>query len=170
MLGVPLWLRRRTLNNSSIAPAQPFPGRSRGVNRGEPAPAAAKTTTEPLPPGGKAVAVQLRGTFTPAELDALTQSLTPAQKAAFQTQFAAAKKERGTAIALSVIPVVGNFGIGRFYLGQTGLGILHIVLMLAFIIPGIIFWIIDWFVIGRACDHYNREKAREIAVLIKSLG
>ncbi len=170
MLGVPLWLRRRALNNSSISPAQPFPGRSRGVNRGEPAPAAAKTTTEPLPPSGKAVAVQLRGTFTPAELDALTQSLTPAQKAAFQTQFAAAKKERGTAITLSVIPIVGNFGIGRFYLGQTGLGILHIVLMMAFLIPGIIYWMVDWFIIGRACDNYNREKAREIAVLVKSLG
>jgi len=109
-------------------------------------------------------------TFTPAELDTLTQSLTPAQKAAFQTQFAAAKKERGTAIALSVIPVVGHLGIGRFYLGQTGLGILHIVLMIAFLIPGIIFWIVDWFLIGNACDNYNREKAREIAVQIKALG
>ena len=109
-------------------------------------------------------------TFTTTELDSLTHSLTPTQKAAFQTQFAAAKKERGTAIALSVIPVVGHLGIGRFYLGQTGLGILHIALMVAFLIPGIIFWIVDWFLIGKACDNYNREKAREIAVQVKALG
>lgn len=109
-------------------------------------------------------------TFTTAEIDILTQSLTPAQKATFQTQFAAAKKDRGTAIILSVIPVVGHLGIGRFFLGQTGLGLLHILLMIAFVIPGIIYWIADWFLIGKACDNFNREKAREIAVQVRALG
>jgi serine/threonine protein kinase/TM2 domain-containing membrane protein YozV len=125
-----------------------------------PAPAAAWAATEHAP----------MGSFTPAELDALTQSLTPAQKLSFQTQFAAARRDRTTAIVLSVIPVVGHFGIGRFYLGQTGLGILHIVLTVALIIPGMIFWIVDWFLIGPACDNYNRDKARQIALLVKSLG
>ena len=109
-------------------------------------------------------------TFTATELDPLTQSLNSAQKAAFQTQFAAAKKDRGTALMLSVIPVVGHVGVGRFYLGQTGMGILHIALTALFVIPGMIFWVADWFLIGKACDDYNREKAREIAVQIKALG
>jgi len=108
--------------------------------------------------------------LTDTEIDALTGTLTAAQKAAFQTQYAAAKKSRGTALALSIIPVVGHLGGGRFYLGQTGLGILHIVLMCLAVIPGIIFWIIDWFLIGKACDNWNREKAREIAVQVKALG
>lgn len=108
--------------------------------------------------------------FNDRELEALTQGLSAAQRAAFQTQFAGAKKNRGTALALSIIPVVGHIGCGRFYLGQTGLGILHIALMVLFLIPGIIFWIVDWFLIGKACDEYNRAKAREIAVQVKALG
>ena len=108
--------------------------------------------------------------FNDRELEVLTQGLTAAQRAAFQTQFTGAKKKRGTALALSIIPVVGHFGCGRFYLGQTGFGVLHIALLLPGVVPGIIFWIVDWFLIGKACDEYNRAKAREIAVQVKALG
>ena len=42
--------------------------------------------------------------------------------------------------------------------------------MFLFILPGVLFWIIDWFLIGKACDNWNREKAREIALQVKALG
>ena len=109
-------------------------------------------------------------TFTDSELNTIILGLTEKQKSVFHSQFNVEKKNRGTAIALSVIPVVGHLGIGRFYLGQTGLGILHIALMVCFIVPGIIYWIIDWFLIGKACDNWNREKARQIATQVKALG
>lgn len=108
--------------------------------------------------------------FTDLELDTITRTLTDSQKTVFNTQFNAVKKNRGTAIALSVIPVVGHLGFGRFYVGQTGLGVLHIVLMACFIVPGVIYWIVDWFLIGKACDNWNREKAREIAAQVKAIG
>src|SRR5574341_1051569 len=108
--------------------------------------------------------------FTDLDLDQITKTLTPEQKATFQSQYIAEKKNRGTALALAIIPFVGHFGFARFYLGQTGLGILHIVLMIAFLIPGVIYWIVDMFLIGDAVEAYNREKARQIAVQVKSLG
>ncbi len=109
-------------------------------------------------------------TFTNLELDTIIRNLTSEQKSVFNGQYNAAKKSRGTAIALSVIPIIGHLGGGRFYLGQTGLGFLHVGLMFLFLLPGIIYWIVDWFLIGEACDNFNREKAREIAAQIKALG
>jgi TM2 domain-containing membrane protein YozV len=109
-------------------------------------------------------------TFTDAEVSAMIAPLTPEQRSIFHQQFNSVKKSRGTAVALSVIPFVGHLGFGRFYLGQAGLGILHVALMLLFLIPGIIFWIVDWFLIGKACDNWNREKAREIAAQVRAIG
>jgi len=107
--------------------------------------------------------------FTDLELDTIIRTLTAEQKGVFNTQFNAVKKNRGTAIALSVIPIVGHAGAGRFYLGQTGLGILHLGLCFT-LIGGFIYWIVDWFLIGTACDNCNREKAREIAAQVKAIG
>lgn len=73
--------------------------------------------------------------FTPAESDQITPNLTPSQKAVFQTQFSAAKKERGTANALSLVPV-GHLGTGRFASVRPVL--VHVALMIAFLFPGII--------------------------------
>lgn len=109
-------------------------------------------------------------TFTDTELRALTASLSPAQKANFDAQFNAVKKNRGTALLLAIIPLTGGLGFGRFYLGQTGLGILHIALWVLFFVPGIAYWIIDIFLIGKACDNWNREKAREIAAQVRTIG
>ena len=108
--------------------------------------------------------------LTNLEIDSLTASLTPTQKAAFNTQYEASKKSKGTALALSIIPIIGHLGFGRFYLRQTGLGFLHIGLMVCFVVPGIIYWIVDWFLIGGACDDCNRNKVRELAVQIKAIG
>jgi TM2 domain-containing membrane protein YozV len=108
-------------------------------------------------------------TFTDTEIDAITRNFTAQQKVTFNTQFNAVKKNRGTAIVLSVVPIVGHIGGGRFYLGQTGLGILHLGLCFT-LIGGMIYWIVDWFLIGTACDNWNREKAREIAAQVKAIG
>lgn len=109
------------------------------------------------------------GNFTSTELDQITQSLSKEQLANFNIQYNAEIKNKGTAFKLTCIPFVGHFGFGRFYLGQTGLGILHIALMLCFVFPGVIYWIVDMFLIGDAVDAFNRQKARELAVQLKAL-
>jgi TM2 domain-containing membrane protein YozV len=107
--------------------------------------------------------------FSNLEIDTITRTFTDSQNILFNTQFNAVRKNRGTAIALAAIPIVGPLGFGRFYLGQTGLGILHIGLCFT-VLGGVIFWIVDCFLIGNACDNWNREKAREIAAQVKAIG
>ena len=52
--------------------------------------------------------------FTDLELDQITRSLSVEQKATFQGQYTAEKKNRGTALALAILPFVGHFGFARF--------------------------------------------------------
>lgn len=72
---------------------------------------------------------------TDLELDHITKSLTADQKATFQSHYSAEKKNRGTALALAIIPFVGHVGCARLYLGQTGLGIVHRAFMIAVLAP-----------------------------------
>jgi TM2 domain-containing membrane protein YozV len=101
--------------------------------------------------------------MTEAELMTLMQNMTEQQKMLFISQYNSAKKDRNIALILSVI--FGSLGIDRFYVGDVLLGILKL------LTGGCcgIWWIIDWFLIMGRVDEYNRQKAREIAYLIKGM-
>lgn len=96
------------------------------------------------------------------ELAMFQKDMNDQQKMQFTTQYNAAKKERNTALILSLF--LGVFGVDRFYVGDTGLGILK---LLTGGVCGIMA-IIDWFLIMGRTDDYNRTKAQEIATVIKA--
>ncbi|MGN0234384.1 MAG: TM2 domain-containing protein [Bacteroidaceae bacterium] len=63
-------------------------------------------------------------------------------------------KDPTTALVISLL--VGGFGADRFYLGQTGYGILKLITC-----GGLGVWtIVDWFLILGATKDYNLEKLR----------
>lgn len=97
-----------------------------------------------------------------AELARFQQGMTDNQKMMFISQYNSEKKDRTIALVLSV--VLGYLGVDRFYVGDTGLGILK---LLTFGLCGIM-TVIDWFLIMGRADKYNRTKAKEIAAVIKS--
>jgi TM2 domain-containing membrane protein YozV len=98
---------------------------------------------------------------TPAELAALMQGMSDQQKMMFMAQYNSEKKDRTTALILSIL--LGYVGVDRFYVGDVLIGILKLITL------GVcgIWQIIDWFLIMGRVDEYNRQKAQEIAATIK---
>jgi len=97
-----------------------------------------------------------------AEVAMFQKGMTDNQKMMFMSQFNSEKKDRTISIVLSLL--LGYLGVDRFYVGDTGLGILK---LLTGGLCGIMYFI-DWFLIMGRADEYNRAKAQEIAVVIKS--
>ena|SRR2546426_1067062 len=96
-----------------------------------------------------------------AELMRYQEGMTDQQKMMFMSQYNSERKDRTMAIILSV--VLGHFGVDRFYIGDTGMGILK---LLTFGLCGIL-TILDWFTIMGKADDYNRAKASEIATAVR---
>ena len=96
---------------------------------------------------------------------ALTKDLDADEKIQFQIAFANEKKSVGAAVLLAVF--LGGVGAHKFYLGQSGLGVLYLVFCWTFI-PSII-------ALGEAClmgkivQRYNFERAKEISEGIKMM-
>jgi TM2 domain-containing membrane protein YozV len=101
--------------------------------------------------------------FTLMEQAMMTKDLSEQQKMLFESQFSSAKKDRGIMLGISI--VFGCWGVDRFMLGDTGIGILK---LLTFGLCGILA-IIDWFKIQGMTDEYNRRKAQEILMTIKMM-
>lgn len=99
--------------------------------------------------------------FTPIEQGLMTKDLTDSQKLLFASQFDSSKKDPGTMLVLSVL--FGSWGVDRFMLGHTGMGILK---LLTLGCCGVL-TIIDWFGIKSKTHEYNRNKANEILAAIK---
>jgi len=97
-----------------------------------------------------------------AELAQIQTGMTEQQKMIFMSQYNSDKKDRNIALVLSLL--LGYLGIDRFYIGDTGLGVLK---LLTGGVCGIMA-VIDWFLIMGKTDEYNRQKAQEIAVSIKA--
>lgn len=97
-----------------------------------------------------------------AELAQLQEGMTDQQKMVFMSQYSSEKKDRTIAIVLSLL--LGYLGVDRFYVGDTGLGILK---LLTGGLCGIMAFI-DWFLIMGRADEFNRQKAREIAASLKA--
>lgn len=74
----------------------------------------------------------------------------------FQMAFAAQKKERNTALLLAIF--LGEFGIDRFYLGQTLIGVLKLCTF-----GGCLMWsLLDCFLILGATDAHNNALLDEL--------
>ena len=89
---------------------------------------------------------------------ALMQHMTQDQKIIFQMQLNSTRKNRTTALLLAL------FGMSRFYLDDTGLGILQ--WFLALVVVGIVWMFIDIFTAQARADSYNAAQARRVAVMI----
>lgn len=97
-----------------------------------------------------------------AELVQLQQGLTDQQKMIFMSQYASERKDRTTALILSVL--LGKLGIDRFYVGDIGLGLLKLLTLGGCFIM----WIVDWFLIQGKVDDHNRRKAQEIVAALRT--
>lgn len=85
-------------------------------------------------------------------------------RASFQMAYLSQRKDRTTALLLSVF--LGHFGVDRFYIGQTGLGVAKLLT-----VGGCGVWtIVDWFLIMGATDACNREAFQKIATVYPALG
>jgi TM2 domain-containing membrane protein YozV len=102
--------------------------------------------------------------LTVYDLAALTQGMTDQQKFYFNAQYGSVRKDRTIMLVISIF--LGHFGIDRFLLGDIGLGLLK---LFTFGVFGI-FTLIDWFLIMGRTDDYNRTKAHEIAMAIRTGG
>jgi TM2 domain-containing membrane protein YozV len=81
----------------------------------------------------------------------------------FQMAFQAQKKERTTALLLSLI--LGHIGVDRFYLGQTGLGLFKLLTL-----GGCGVWlVIDWFLIMGATDQRNIAELQKLQMMYGAL-
>jgi TM2 domain-containing membrane protein YozV len=101
---------------------------------------------------------------SPTELAQLQMGLSDSQKMQFVTQYSGVKKDRTTSLILSVL--LGGLGIDRFYIGDTGMGLLKL-----FTLGGCGFLAIaDWFMISGKTDDFNRKKAHEIAAAVRLSG
>lgn len=86
----------------------------------------------------------------------LKQDLSGDEKLQFDAQFAGQRKKPDTAFILSIL--MGNWGVDRFYIGQTGLGFLKLLT-----IGGVLIWaIIDLFIIRNAARRKNVAIAGDI--------
>lgn len=85
-------------------------------------------------------------------------SLPDDRKAAFEKAYQVRRKDRTTALVLSLF--LGLLGIDRFYLGHTGLGLLKLVTF-----GGLFVWsIVDLFLIMGATDKHNLSLLLELQV------
>ncbi len=91
------------------------------------------------------------------ELALLKKNLTNEEKMQFDVQYANQSKSPTTALILSIF--LGEFGVDRFYIGDTGIGVGKLLT-----VGGAGIWaLIDWFLIQNACKHKNRVLATNIA-------
>ena len=82
----------------------------------------------------------------------------------FQMAFQAQKKDRTTALVLSLF--LGYLGVDRFYLGQTGLGIGKLLTL-----GGCGIWaFVDWFLIMGATDQVNLATLSQIQMMYLGMG
>jgi len=91
----------------------------------------------------------------------ILQRLPQDKQMLFVMQYNATKKNPTTAVLLALF--LGGLGIHKFYLGQTGLGILYLIFCWTYI-PSFIA-LIEAFTIAGQVAKYNQQKAMEIAAM-----
>ena len=96
------------------------------------------------------------------EIQQLVRLLPRESQAAFMVQYNAQRKNSATAVILALL--LGGLGVHKFYLGQTGMGILYLLFSWTGI-PGIVAFI-EAFTISRKTIQMNRQVARETAATL----
>ena len=96
----------------------------------------------------------------------MVQQLPSDKQMVFLMQYNAAKKNPTTAVLLALF--LGGLGIHKFYMGQTGLGVLYLLFCWTYI-PSVIA-LIEAFVIAGQVAQYNQQKATEIVAMIGGTG
>ena len=99
------------------------------------------------------------------EAAALMQDLTDQERLIFQTEISTRRKDPTVGVLLTLF--VGGVGAHRFYLGQTGLGVLYVCFCWTFI-PMFVS-LIELFLISNRVQTYNTAVAQEIAFKLKGL-
>lgn len=69
----------------------------------------------------------------------------------FQMAYQSQRKNRGTALLLAIF--LGEFGVDRFYLGQTGLGVMKLISLGGWFV----WWFFDCILIMSAADAHNNR-------------
>lgn len=95
----------------------------------------------------------------------LLRDLSDQERLMFQNEFNTRRKEVSTAVLLTVF--LGGFGAHRFYLGNTGLGVLYIAFCWTFIPVGVA--LVELFLMPKRVRRHNSEVATEVVSQIKAL-
>lgn len=90
------------------------------------------------------------------------QQLPSDKQTVFVMQYNSVKRNPTTAVLLALF--LGGIGLHKFYMGQTGLGILYLVFCWT-AIPGIIAFL-EAFTIGGSVGKLNRQKALQTGMLL----
>lgn len=91
------------------------------------------------------------------------QGLTDSQRMLFLSEFNARRKDGTTGLLLALF--LGGFGAHRFYLGQTGLGIIY----LLFCFVSWMVALVEVFLMKGRVERYNADVAMEVAAKVKVL-
>jgi TM2 domain-containing membrane protein YozV len=92
----------------------------------------------------------------------IMQSVPADKQMLFVMQFNAAKKDPTAAVLLALF--LGGFGIHKFYLGQTGWGVVYLIFCWTGIPAVIAFF--ESFTISGQVGRYNQQKAADIAAML----
>jgi len=95
----------------------------------------------------------------------LQSDMTNSQRMMFQSETAKVRKNRTTALLLTLF--LGGLGAHHYYMGRIGLGILYTVFVWTFI-PSIVAFIELFLITGRV-DRYNEQLSHSIAAKVKAL-
>jgi TM2 domain-containing membrane protein YozV len=96
----------------------------------------------------------------------LMQTMSDNERLLFTSEMNSARKNRTIGFVLTFF--LGGLGAHRFYLGQTGLGVLYAMFFWTFV-PGIIALVELFLIMGRV-DRYNESLATATASKVRMLG
>jgi TM2 domain-containing membrane protein YozV len=96
----------------------------------------------------------------------LMQSMSNNERLLFASEMNSARKSRTTALVLTFF--LGGLGAHRFYLGQTGLGVLYALFCWTFV-PAIVAFV-ELFLIMSRVDRFNENLATATAAKVQMLG
>ena len=96
---------------------------------------------------------------------AYMKELNDNEKLLFQHEFGTKQKKTSTAVLLALF--LGGIGAHRFYMGQTGLGVVYILFCITFI-PAFVA-VIEAFLMKQRVEDYNNHTAQDIVLRLKAI-